>query len=594
MRSTASYLHGFASVQTSSAAPALADSKHDEHPETIPLPFPVGCGAVKALIVIPARGGLKGLPQKGIPAVGGVSLVGRTVVTARGFVTSARCRSVKILLDTDSHEIAAEGRRWGAVPLLHPPEPAGHVTSTIDDVAFLLERLADQLPSIDAVVLLQPASLLRTAEDVTQCWEAFDPATSPSVVSVTATFDPPESLVRRDEDGTRSNGAVYIASREFLQRHRAFVVPGRTRGVPMPTERSLQIHTPVELALADAILGQSVTPVVRVGNARIGGGERCFIIAEAGVNHNGDGGLAHRLVDAAADAGADAVKFQTFDPDQLVSRADEAQLEMARTLVLPHEVFEQLSRHATERHLMFLSTPFDEGSADFLDSLGVPAFKVPSGEITNLPFLAHIARKGKPMLISTGMSNLPEVVDALDIVRAEGNPPVALFHCVTHYPADPGECNLRAMATMRSLLHAPVGWSDHSEGISLSVAAVAVGAELLEKHFTLDRSLPGPDHKASLEPGELCALVRAIRATEAAIGDGSKEPVTSELAIALRARRSLHAARILEAGHVLAISDLVLLRPGTGIPASRAVLLVGRRMKAPTPAGALLSEADFE
>src|SRR5438552_8679129 len=362
----------------------------------------------------------------------------------------------------------------------------------------------------------------------------------------------------------------------------------------MPTERSLQIHTPVELALADAILGQSVTPVVRVGNARIGGGERCFIIAEAGVNHNGDGGLAHRLVDAAADAGADAVKFQTFDPDQLVSRADEAQLEMARTLVLPHEVFEQLSRHATERHLMFLSTPFDEGSADFLDSLGVPAFKVPSGEITNLPFLAHIARKGKPMLISTGMSNLPEVVDALDIVRAEGNPPVALFHCVTHYPADPGECNLRAMATMRSLLHAPIGWSDHSEGSSLSVAAVAVGAELLEKHLSIDRSQPGPDHQASLEPAELRTLVTDARATEAALGDGFKATVQSERAVALAGRRSVHATRDIAAGEILQLSDLVLLRPGSGIPAAQAGQLLGRRLRESVPAGSLLREADLE
>ena len=321
-------------------------------------------------------------------------------------------------------------------------------------------------------------------------------------------------------------------------------------------------------------------PPVRVEDRQIGGGARCFVIAEAGVNHNGRASLAHRLVDTAADAGADAVKFQTFDPERVISRRDESQLAMVRELALPLDVFAQLRAHAIERRIMFLSTPFDEGSADFLDSIGVPAFKIPSGEITNMAFLAHVARKGKPMLVSTGMSTLPEVVDALETIRAAGNPPVALFHCVTNYPAAPEECNLRAMATMRSLLHVPVGWSDHSQGISLSIAAVAMGAELLEKHFTLDRSLPGPDHQASLEPAELRTLVTDARATEAALGDGFKAPVQSERAIALAVRRSL--------------SDLVLLRPGSGIPAAQAGQLLGRRLRESVPAGSLLREADLE
>ncbi|TME29409.1 MAG: N-acetylneuraminate synthase [Chloroflexi bacterium] len=335
-------------------------------------------------------------------------------------------------------------------------------------------------------------------------------------------------------------------------------------------------------------------PPVRVEDRQIGGGARCFVIAEAGVNHNGRASLAHRLVDTAADAGADAVKFQTFDPERVISRRDESQLAMVRELALPLDVFAQLRAHAIERRIMFLSTPFDEGSADFLDSIGVPAFKIPSGEITNMAFLAHVARKGKPMLVSTGMSTLPEVVDALETIRAAGNPPVALFHCVTNYPAAPEECNLRAMATMRSLLHVPVGWSDHSQGISLSIAAVAMGAELLEKHFTLDRSLPGPDHQASLEPAELRTLVTDARATEAALGDGFKAPVQSERAIALAVRRSLHATRDIAAGEILQLSDLVLLRPGSGIPAAQAGQLLGRRLRESVPAGSLLREADLE
>jgi len=549
-------------------------------------------------------------------AVRGVSLVARAIVAAREFATRAPHCRVNIIVDTDSHEIAAEGTRWGAaVPFLRPTELAGDATPTIENVVFLLERLADPLPPTDAVVLLQPTSPLRRAEDIACCWAAFDPAKSPSVVSVTATSQPGELLLQREQDGTLQwargtsppalpqqalaasyyvNGAVYIASPAFLRHHRAFVVPGCTRGVPLPPERSIDIDTAGDLALADTILAQTETPVVHVGDRQIGGGAACFIIAEAGINHNGDVGLAHRLVDAAVEAGADAVKFQTFDPEQVVSRRDESQLAMGRKLALAPDTFAQLRAHAIACHLMFLSTPFDAGSADLLESMGVPAFKIPSGEITNPPFLAHVARKGKPLLISTGMASLPEVVDALDIVRAHGSPPVALFHCVSNYPASPTECNLRAMGTMRSLLRVPVGWSDHSQGISLSVAAVAMGAELLEKHFTLDRSLPGPDHQASLEPDELRALVQDVRATEAALGDGLKVPVKSELAVALCARRSLHAARDIDAGEVLEMSDLVLLRPGTGVPAAQAGSLVGRRLKTPLPAGSLLREADLE
>jgi sialic acid synthase SpsE len=350
----------------------------------------------------------------------------------------------------------------------------------------------------------------------------------------------------------------------------------------------------VELPTLNAVPAQAKTPVVRVGDRRIGGGERCFVIAEAGINHNGDASLAHRMVDAAADAGVDAIKFQTWDPDGLWSRDNESAYAMAHDLALSDDTFRQLGAHANERDLMFLSTPFDEVSADFLDSLGVPAFKIPSGEITTTPFLAHVASKGKPMLISTGMSSLPEVIAALETVRAHGDPPVALFHCVSNYPLDPAECNLRAMDTMRSRLHLAVGWSDHSVGINLSVAAVAMGAELLEKHFTLDRSLPGPDHPASLEPTELRKLVAAVRETEAAFGDGFKEPVPSEQAVALRARRSLHATRDLRVGEVVSMSDLILLRPGTGVPAGRAALVLGRRLRVAVPAGSLVREADFE
>ena len=342
---------------------------------------------------------------------------------------------------------------------------------------------------------------------------------------------------------------------------------------------------------------------VAVGPFTIGGG-RCFVIGEAGVNHNGDVGIAHRLIDVAADTGVDAVKFQTFEPDLLVSRTaskaeyqkrntgtDESQLEMLRALMLPSDAYEELVAHANERGVMFLSTPFDERSADFLEQLDVSAFKIASGELTNHRLLKHVASKGRPLLISTGMSTLDEVRTAVDVVRDAGNPPLALFHCVSNYPASPSDCNLRAMETMRRALGVPTGWSDHTAGVAIPIAAVALGADLLEKHFTLDRSMPGPDHAASLEPHELRAMMEAIRGTEAALGTGEKRPVAAELPIAALVRRSVHARRNLEAGHKLKADDLVLLRPAVGVPASSEAVVVGRRLSRAVAAGDPITES---
>lgn len=338
----------------------------------------------------------------------------------------------------------------------------------------------------------------------------------------------------------------------------------------------------------------------------IGGGAPCFVIAEAGVNHNGDPALAHRLVEAAAAAGADAVKFQTFEPARLAAATAPAaeyqrarqqdltsQREMLDQLVLPAAAWEALRDDATARGLLFLSTPFDEPSAVMLAELGVPAFKVSSGDVTNLPFLRTLATFGRPVLLSTGMSTLDEVETAVGAVRAGGDPPLALFHCVTSYPAAARDCNLRAMATLRSAFDVPVGWSDHTEGIHVAIAAVALGAEIIEKHFTLDRSLPGPDHQASLEPDALASMIGAVRDVRAALGDGRKVPAEPEHALAAVARRSLHAARDLPAGHTLTTDDVALLRPGSGLPAAALDALLGRSLRAPVAVGVMLREEDF-
>ncbi len=339
-----------------------------------------------------------------------------------------------------------------------------------------------------------------------------------------------------------------------------------------------------------------------LGTRRIGAGHPCFVIAEAGVNHNGDMELARRLVDAAADAGADAVKFQTIRADRLVTAdapkatyqqettgTEESQYEMLRRLELSPEAHRMLAAHCRDRGILFISTPFDEESGEFLCELGVPLLKIPSGEVTNLPYLAHLAALGRPLILSTGMSYLGEVDTAVRTIEQSGNPPLALLHCVSNYPAAAEDVNLRAMETMRVAFGVPVGYSDHTTGDEVTLAAVALGACIIEKHFTLDRELPGPDHRASLEPAELAAAVRGIRKVEAALGSGRKEPAASEANTAEVARRSLVLARDLPAGTTLTAEMMVLRRPGTGLAAALRPLLVGRVLRQDTAAGTLLS-----
>jgi N-acetylneuraminate synthase len=331
--------------------------------------------------------------------------------------------------------------------------------------------------------------------------------------------------------------------------------------------------------------------VLALGGRPIGQG-RVFVVAEAGVNHNGDMDLARRLVDAAAEAGADAVKFQTFRTDALVSRAapkagyqvettgaGESQRAMLARLELNEAQHAELRDRAVARGILFFSTPFDEASADVLERLGVTVFKVPSGEVTNLPFLRHVARKGRPVILSTGMCTLVEVEAAVRAVREAGDPPLVLLHCLSAYPAPAAEVNLRAMATLRERFGVPVGFSDHTLGIQVALAAAALGAAVIEKHLTLDTALPGPDHRASLPPAEMAALVRGVRAVESALGDGDKRPMPSEADTRSVARKSLVAARDLKAGERLSRAAVAIKRPGTGIAPADLERALGRVLR---------------
>lgn len=333
---------------------------------------------------------------------------------------------------------------------------------------------------------------------------------------------------------------------------------------------------------------------------------KVLIIAEAGVNHNGDITLARKLIDAAVDAGVDFVKFQTFKANNLVTesalKADyqrknteepgHSQFNMLKRLELNEAAYIELKDYCEMRRISFLSSAFDEESIDFLDQLGMEVFKIPSGEITNKPYLQHIAAKGKPVIMSTGMANLEEIKAAVTILIGEGleKQQISILHCNTDYPTPMKDVNLMAMLTIRNELDVKVGYSDHTLGIEIPIAAVALGAIVIEKHFTLDRNLPGPDHKASLEPAELKSMVNSIRNVELAMsGTGIKTASDSERPNISVARKSIHLKARTASGTILTSEHLVMKRPGCGISPMKIDSVIGCTLTVTLEADTLLT-----
>jgi len=319
---------------------------------------------------------------------------------------------------------------------------------------------------------------------------------------------------------------------------------------------------------------------------------KIFVIAEAGVNHNGDIKLAKKLIDVAKSAGVDAVKFQTFKAENVVSKvaqkaeyqkettgADESQLDMVKNLELTFQDFRELKKYCEEKEILFLSTPFDLESIEFLESLDIPIYKVPSGEVNNLLYLMKIAGTGKPIIMSTGMTDLDEVSSALEVLRDNGAGTITLLHCNTQYPTPFEDANIKAMLTLKERFGIAVGYSDHTLGIEAPVAAVALGATVIEKHFTLDKNMEGPDHKASLDPQELKAMVTAIRNIEVALGDGIKRPSKSEISNKEVARKSIVARRNIIKGEIFTENNITVKRPGNGISPMRWFEIIGEIAK---------------
>ena len=337
---------------------------------------------------------------------------------------------------------------------------------------------------------------------------------------------------------------------------------------------------------------------------------KVIIIAEAGVNHNGDFELAKKLIDVAANANADYVKFQTFKADKIVSKLakkadyqiknindnDDSQYAMLKKLEMPYEWHYRLLEYANSKSIKFLSTGFDIESIDFLDTLGIEIYKIPSGELTNKPYLQHIAKKKKEIIISTGMATMQEIKDAITVLIEAGADKslISVLHCNTEYPTPMKDVNLKAMNRIADELKVKIGYSDHTLGIEIPIAAVALGAKIIEKHFTTDRTLSGPDHLASLEPKELKQMVASIRNIELAIsGNGIKEPSESEKKNISIVRKSLHFKNNLESGHVLTSSDIIVIRPGTGISPMKIDEFIGKKLSISVTANELLSENYF-
>lgn len=316
---------------------------------------------------------------------------------------------------------------------------------------------------------------------------------------------------------------------------------------------------------------------------------KVFVIAEAGINHNGELKLAKKLVDAAKDAGADCIKFQTFISKNLTTKnaskaeyqkqtkSEESQYDMLKRYELSFDEFSELSRYCQDKNIEFLSTAFDFESIEFLKSLDMKRWKIPSGEITNLPYLIKIAKLNKPVILSTGMSTMDEIKKAVSVLRENGTGEITVLHCTTEYPAPFSDVNLKAMLTIKKELGVKVGYSDHTKGIEASIAAVALGASVIEKHLTLDKNMEGPDHKSSLEPNEMKAMIRALRNIELALGDGIKKPSESEKKNICVARKSIVAKRYIQKGEIFTEENLTVKRPGNGISPMQWFEVLGRR-----------------
>lgn len=557
------------------------------------------------LAIILARGGSKRLPEKNILSFCGKPLIAWTIEAAKKSKYIDR-----IIVSTDSRKIAKISKQFGAeVPFLRPVKLAQDLSTSESAIIHALERIGQ---IYDYFILLQPTSPLRTQKHIDEAIEKI--IKDPKVLSL-------ESIVKVKGDqswlkivdhkgylknpfGSNSsdkylylpNGAIFISKVEIFLRTKSLY--NKTIGYPMDFADSVDIDDKFDLELAECFFKQREKKRVRkhffIGRNKIVNYGDVFIIAEAGVNHNGELEKALKLVDIAAESGADAVKFQTFKAHQVATKEAElagyqkrnidkttSQLEMLEELELSEEFYEPIIKRCRQKKILFLSTPHGgRESVDFLQKAGIPAYKIGSGDLNNYILLKEVAKTKKPIILSSGMANLAEIKDAIDFIKSMRNNKISVLHCTTSYPCSLEEVNLLAMATMMKELDVPVGYSDHTQDIQTAIMAACMGTAIYECHFTLDKSLPGPDQAASCSPGELKERVEAIRKAKVILGNFRKQPTKNEEKFMINiVRKSIVAVRDLSIGHVLTEKDIEAKRPGTGMSPVFYQRLIGRKLK---------------
>ncbi|HII29722.1 TPA: N-acetylneuraminate synthase, partial [Candidatus Woesearchaeota archaeon] len=573
---------------------------------------------LRVIAIIPARGGSKRVPRKNIRLLAGKPLIYYTIREAKKSGLIGR-----LIVSTDDKEIKGVCKGLGVEVIIRPEELARDSTPMIPVLQHVISALkGSEAYECDIVVVLQPTSPLRRAEDIDNTIKKLLETGADSAETFCEVTEHPATMFSLDRAGNakpidrenytkrsqelpmlyKENGAVYAVKTETLMKENRLY--GRNhKAVIMPKERSLDIDDMTDFKLVELIMTEQTSKeadkmsakaetTIRIGNRLIGHNQPCFIVAEAGVNHNGSIELAKRLIDGAKEAGADAVKFQTWVTGEIVTRYskkaayqeenwDESDsfFESIKKIELPHKAFGELSEYAKKAGIIFLSTPDDIISLDYLVGIGMPAIKIGSGGITDIRLLKRISEKNLPMILSTGMSTMEEVKDAVNILKSKGNDKLIILHCTSNYPARTEDVNLRAMKTLQESFNTLVGYSDHTQDIATPIAAVAMGACLVEKHFTLDKNLPGPDHKASLDPKDFGGMVNNIRRTEVILGYPEKKPVEREYEIIRVIRRSIVANNDTPKGTKLMDELLAFKLPGTGLPPKDITKVIGRKTK---------------
>ncbi len=557
------------------------------------------------LAIIPARGGSKRIPKKNIKDLVGSPLISYAIKQSKNskFIT-------RTVVSTDDEDIKLVSLRENAEVIDRPKELAQDDTPTVPVLNHVLRTLENEGYSPDIVVVLQPTSPLRDVEDIDKVIlkvihgadsaETFSPVTThPAYMAKLnnnkVEFINPQDFLKRSQDLPEyyiENGAVYAVKTKLLTENQT-LYGNNHEAVIMPLERSIDIDEPHDFKIAEALLSkESKEKEFSFSGRTLSKNSPCFIVAEIGVNHNQDLELAKKMVLSAKQSGADAVKFQTWKTENIILnnvemaeyqkenlQSQESQFDMLKKLELPYPWHFELKKYAEDLGLIFFSTMEDKESVDFLiKEVKIPLMKVGSGDITNYPLLKYTAKFNLPMVISSGTTTIEEVKKAVDILRNQGNDQIIVCQCTSNYPCADEEVNVRAMLNLKENLNTLVGFSDHSLGSEAPVAARALGAVYIEKHFTIDKNLPGPDHKASLTPDEFKAMVDAVRRTEKLLGDGKKKPMPSEIPTRELIIRRIVAARDLKEGDLVTEENFIFKRANQGLEAKNFFKFKGKKL----------------